>query len=120
MTMLVIRNAQMNALARALEQMRKEEFARRLRSELPDRASALEASALHDLVNQAYDNAKDIEIVDKEDIYRFIKLSFLPEETRKSPLIQSVLLRVLNNTTWPASQRIAFIERHVVDRRILS
>jgi hypothetical protein len=114
----IIRNEQMQALARSAEQQWRQEFAERLRHDFPDRTSQMEADQLIEYVAQGFENAHEPEITEREYIYRFLKLGFLPKELLESEYIQSVLIRILNNLNVSGAKRLDFIEQHVTSRTV--
>jgi len=113
--MLSIHPEQMQSLKYDLEQRHKEEFVQQLQQDYPMPTMTMDNRQLQELVAQGYENAKELEIVEKRDIYRFISLNFLPKELLDSPFIQSVLIRVLNNFNW--SGRPDFIEHNISHRQ---
>jgi hypothetical protein len=115
--MTVIRDEQMEDLARDVNQRRTREFAGRLRKDFSEPTAPMNDQQLIELVEQGCSNAHELEIFEKEDIYRFLKLNFLPPELLQSPFIQSVLIRVLNNFTLSGTKRLDFVEEHVVKHR---
>lgn len=118
--MIVIRDEQKGELALTVEQRWKEEFAERLKSDFRDSAGEMDTQQLRDVINQLWENAKELEITEKEDVYRFLKLNFLPKEMVESAFIQSVLIRLLNNFNLSGTKRLDFIEQQVIDRKLAS
>lgn len=116
--MITIRDEQKEELARTVEQRWKEEFAERLRLDFPDAAGEMDTHQLMPLIDQGWANAKELEISEKEDVYRFLKLHFLPKEMVESDFIQSTLIRILNNFDLSGTRRLDFIEQQVVERKV--
>lgn len=116
--MIAIRDEQKEALARTVEQRWKEEFAGRLRRDSPDSAGEIDTHQLMTLIDKGWANAKELEIADKEDVYRFLKLHFLPKEMVESDFIQSILIRILNNFDLSGTMRLDFIEQQVIGRKL--
>ena len=114
--MIVIDPEQMDEITRGIEEHWKQEFAARLRHDQPTPTAHMSDEQLGEYVRQGYDNALELEVTQKEDIYRFLKLAFLPKELLESDFTQSVLIRVLNNLSLSGTKRLDFIEQHVVKR----
>lgn len=112
-----IRSEQMRSLEHSIQERHKREFVNRLRRDYPEATGSLDDQQLTERTEQGYANAQELEIFSTEDIYRFLTLQFLPEDVLKSPLTQSVLIRVLNNLNLSASKRLDFIEKNVAQRR---
>ena len=116
--MIAIRDEQKEELARTVEQRWKGEFARRLRRDFPDSAGKMDTHQLMALIDQGWANAKELEIAQKEDVYRFLKLHLLPKEMVESDFIQSILIRILNNLELSGTTRLDFIEQQVIGRKL--
>jgi len=87
-----------------------------LRNTFNEELSGLSKEELHKIIKDGFDNAYELEIYQRHNINRFIALRFLPESLIKSPFIQSVLLRVLNNFNLDETKRLNFIYKHIVNR----
>ena len=92
------------------------EFEKRLRKDLPEQTLQMSDEQLAENVKLGHENAEELEITEKEEIYRFLKIGFLPKEFLEEDFTQSVLIRVLNNTNLSGAKRLDFIERQLVPR----
>jgi hypothetical protein len=115
--MIIIRNTQIEQLDRAIQTSWQREFKMRLREDLPNQTSRMNDEQLAEYVEQGFENAKELEIEEKEDIYRFLKLGFLPREIIESDFTQSIIIRVLNNLNLSSAKRLDFIEQQIVERK---
>ena len=111
-----IRREHIDALDKSMEALAKEEILDRLQHEFPYETKAMDDYSLKNLVDDSYADARELEIYETKNIYRLTKLNFLSPRLKKSPFIQSILIRVLNNLELEGSKRLDFIEQNVVHR----
>jgi len=105
-------------LAHEVERQWKQEYADRLRADFPHQTASISAAALWEMIDDGWKNAIELQIKEHDDIYRFLKLRFLPITLLESDFIQSVLIRVLNNIDLPGAKRLDFIESQVIKPRL--
>lgn len=113
-----IRDEQERELARGVEQLWKKEYGARLRVDFPHQTANILPEDLRGLIDDGWTNAKELEITEQEDIYRFLKFQFLPKELLESDFVQSILIRVLNNMDSSGTRRLDFIEQQVIKPRM--
>ena len=87
------------------------QFVSRLQVEFPEPCSHLTQQALQDLVCEGWEDALALEIAEPEDIYRFLKLYFLPEQLLRSSFFCAALRRILNNISVSGTGRMNLIDR---------
>ncbi len=92
------------------------EYAQALRGNFKEQTKEMTDQQLFDCIQNYYENACELEIFEYYNVYRFIALSFLPEQILTSELMQGVLIRVLNDFDLTESQRLSFIYKHIVNR----
>ncbi|WP_089726419.1 hypothetical protein [Candidatus Thiosymbion oneisti] len=114
--MIIIREEEFMAPEGEVDQQYKEELAEQLRHDRPQATQGATDQELWDTAREAVENARELEIFEGRDIYRFILLSFAPKELRESPFLQSVLIRVLNNLDMSGENRMDFIEKQIIPR----
>lgn len=62
---------------------------------------------------------ENLGFTEHEDQVRYLSLCvLLTPEQRQSKLVQGVLQRVLSNLNWEPSQRLNFINTHIVERPV--
>lgn len=60
-----------------------------------------------------------LQIHEHQDQVRFLSLSvLLTSEQRRSKLVEGVLKRIMSNLDWEPKQRLDFVYKHLVGRRI--
>lgn len=116
--MIRIRDEQQRALAQGIEQLWKKEYADRLRLDFPQQTASILPEEMGKLIDNGWTNAMELEIREREDIYRFLKLQFLPKKLLESDFVQSVLIRVLNNMNLSGTKRLDFIEEQIIKPRM--
>jgi hypothetical protein len=115
---ILIRDEQQRVLAQGVEQLWKKEYADRLRVDFPQKTASILPEDFRAIIDDGWTNAMELEITEQEDIYRFLKLRFLPREILESDFIQSVLIRVLNNMNLSGTKRLDFVEEQVIKPRM--
>ncbi len=103
-------------LAGYLDRYCQAQFVDRLQSEFPQRCSRMTSQDIQNLVNEGYEDARSLEIVEPQDIYRFLKLYFLPEVLLESNVLCGVLRRILNNMAISGTGRMDLIDRALQGR----
>jgi hypothetical protein len=76
----------------------------------------VDATELSREIPELIEDAAAIGVVEDEDVYRLLRFRYLSFPLLTSPLIQSVVIRVLHNLAWPAEKRLNFLERQVLPR----
>ena len=116
--MIRIRDEQQRELAKGVENLWKKDFRHRLSVEFPLQTAKLSPEDFRKVIDDGWTNAKELEITEREDIYRFLRLQFLPKEMLESDFVQSVLIRVLNNFNLSGTKRLDFVEQQVITPRM--
>ena len=116
--MIRIRDEQQRELAQGVEKRWKKEMRARLSVEFPLETEKLSPEDFRELIDDGWTNAKELEITEQEDIYRFLRLRFLRKEILESDFVQSVLIRILNNFNLSGTKRLDFIEQQVIKPRM--
>jgi hypothetical protein len=111
--MLVIRAGQIDAVEQRLRVRIQEEFAARLKADFPEQTAPLSETELRVQVADGYQAAEALAITDRADIYRFLKLRFLPPAALESSVARLAFYRVLTDPEKDAGRRLDFIERHI-------
>ena len=111
--MLTIRHEQLKALEAAMNEPWYDEFMSRLQMEFPQRIEKLSKEELCNQVDQGCQAAQELGIVEKSDIYRFLRLRYLPGTVWEQPSTQQVFYQVITDTSVDASTRLDFIERNI-------
>lgn len=113
---MIIRNKQLEGIKRSINQVWQKEFKDRLREDMPEQTSKMSDEKLTETVKSSHENAEELEIFEKECIYRFLKIEFLPKEFLEDNYNQSVLIRILNNTNLSSAERLDFLEQQLISR----
>lgn len=103
-------------LAGYLDRYRQAQFVYRLRGEFPQRCSRMTSQDLQNLVKEGYEDTWHLEIIEPEDIYRFLKLYFLPEALLRSNVFGGIFRRILNNIAVSGTGRMNLIDRALQGR----
>lgn len=111
---MIIRNEQIEAMRLELFRSMCTRLTQRLLSDLDLRGS--DASRITREVQEIIHDVAAIGIRGEENAYRLLRFRFLAESVLTSPLLQSVVLRVLHNLAWSVDERLAFLEREVLPR----
>jgi hypothetical protein len=96
-----------------VDRYRQAKIARLLEAEYPTQCASMSSEALRRITVEGYEDAVALDITAPDDIHRFIRLRFLPDELLRSPYIQGVLIRILNNRGLSGAGRLDLIERGV-------
>jgi hypothetical protein len=112
--MLTIRREQLATLARGHRARRCAHILARLRASYPQLCAGVPDEEGLRRVDEAMEDGKALGIERNPDLVRFAALAFLPEKVRADPRTASLLLRVLNDVTCEAEQRLDFVCIHVV------
>lgn len=109
--MLTIRKEQFDAFASEREKSLRDELLARLRRDLPEHVGAIPDQELQQQVSDGCQAARVLEIVDAEDLFRFLRLRYLPPQVWERPGAQEILVRVLTDTSVDAKRRLQFVEQ---------
>jgi hypothetical protein len=116
--MLRIRSDQLAALEREIERDVRREYAWRV---LRDQELATDGRSFEAIlreVDAAVTEARAFGFRDREATWRLCRLSFLPRGRFADASVQAAIVRVLNNRELPDTQRMRFLERHVLPRAV--
>ena len=117
--MLTITNDQLEILATEHERMLCHVLMSCLRRELSTRIMAISEQELQMEVEQGIRAAKVLQIYNHDDVYRFLRLRYLPVSIWKRPGTQELLVRVLTDTSVDARRRLLFIQTNFETERYL-
>jgi hypothetical protein len=111
--MLTIRQKQFKELEETIEENWLRKLVSRLRQENQEDISTISEEELYNQVVQGCQAARELNIVDDNDIYRFIRLRYLPDVAWTRLGLQEVFYRIIFDNSVDASQRLDFIERNL-------
>lgn len=111
---MIIRSEQMDAMRAQLFKVMCARLTQRLQSDSEIRG--IDPARIAREVPQILEDAGPLAIRGEESAYRLLRFRFLVDPLLPSPLIQSVILRVLHNLAWPADKRLGFLEEQLLPR----
>ena len=83
----------------------------------PQKIEKLSKKEIWNQVDQGCQVAQELGIVEKNDIYRFLRLRYLPDAVWEQPSTQQVFYQVITDTSVDAPIRLDFIEKNIATIR---
>lgn len=111
---MIIRNVQLDTLSQSIDKFLVKEFAEKVVQRFPEQTGSVDNLELFELIDNDILDARNLEITDNEDIFRFLCLRYLINFN--SPLAVSLIIRILNNLSMSATKRLDFIEEQILNR----
>lgn len=114
--MIIIREEQLKVLEQETEKNLKHRLAKQLRSDFPKQTDTLSDSELQQQVEEGYIAAKKLAVEQPDDIYRFLKLTYISKDILSSVVVRNAFYCIITNTNIEASKRLDFVEHNIVNR----
>lgn len=112
--MLKISNSQFKAQEVAAEELLCKRLASRLRQEMPMETNNIENQEMLVQIRQAVEASDKLNIEKEDDIFRFLRLKYLPSEAWRNPHAHQVFYECFTDTSIDASLRLSFVEENLL------
>ncbi len=114
--MITIRKEQLDALEDDFNRRQRKTYAKRLRSDPKITLPPLTPEELDEQIEDGCVAAQELGIAETEDIYRFLRLRYIPEKLWTIPGLQDFMTKVLTQTMEDPARRLDFIEMNIAFR----
>jgi hypothetical protein len=115
--MIKIRPEQYQTLEDALSAQLLDLWVAKVRGMFPSITSSLPDEKLREMVRHDMETGRAFKIEPEDELWRYVCLRFKMQAADKSEFHLGIVGQVVQNTDWPATKRLDFIDRYVLDIR---